>query len=114
LDTGNNINYVKNGTYGPDGQLTGFLSGQTASFAGITNSFTYNQRLQPINMAAASPSATIFNLNYGFHVGVGDNGNVWAITNNKDTTRNQGFALRRAESADFGAERRDGLYQDNG
>ena len=105
LDTGNNINYVKNGTYGPDGQLTGFLSGQTVSFAGISNSFSFNKRLQPMNMAAASPSATIFNINYDFHVGVGDNGNVWAITNNKDTTRNQGFAydaLNRLTSAQNG------------
>src|SRR5258708_16304433 len=105
LDTGNNINYVKNGTYGPDGQLTGFLSGQTVSFAGISNSFSFNKRLQPMNMAAASPSATIFNINYDFHVGVGDNGNVWAITNNKDTTPNQGFAydaLNRLTSAQNG------------
>src|SRR5258708_5694762 len=102
LDAGNNINYVKNGTYGPDGQLTGFLSGQTASFAGISNSFTYNKRLQPINMSAASPSATVFNFNYDFHIGAGDDGIVWSITNNKDTTRNQALtydALNRLTSA---------------
>ena len=93
-------------TYGPDGALTGFISGKTTSFAGITNSFTYNQRLQPINMSAVSPSATVFSLNYDFHVGNGtsgsDNGNVWGITNNKDATRSQTFtydALNRLTSA---------------
>src|SRR5258707_5843730 len=93
-------------TYGPDGALTGFISGKTTSFAGITNSFTYNQRLQPINMSAVSPSATVFSLNYDFHVGNctsgSDNGNVWGITNNKDATRSQTFtydALNRLASA---------------
>jgi RHS repeat-associated protein len=66
------------------------------------NSFTYNKRLQPINMSAVSPTATVFSLNYDFHVGAGDNGNVWGITNNKDTSRNQAFtydALNRLTSA---------------
>jgi RHS repeat-associated protein len=73
-----------------------------ASFAGITNSFSYNQRLQPINMSAMSPSATVFSLNYDFHLSAGDNGNVFGITNNKDTSRNQTFtydALNRLVSA---------------
>jgi RHS repeat-associated protein len=33
----------------------------------------------------------ILNLSYDFHVGAGNNGNVFAITNNKDTTRSQTF-----------------------
>jgi len=41
-----------------------------------------------VNMSAASPSATLFSLNYDFHYG---NGNVWGIINNKDTSRNQTF-----------------------
>src|SRR5437016_12882556 len=32
------------------------------------------------------------NLIYDFHVGNGDNGNVYAITNNRDTNRSQAFA----------------------
>ncbi len=47
-DTGNNINYVTSATYGPDSALTGFISGYSASFAGITNAFSYNKRLQPV------------------------------------------------------------------
>ena len=42
-------------------------------------------------MSATSPTATVYSINYDFHLGAGDNGNVWGITNNKDTTRNQAF-----------------------
>jgi RHS repeat-associated protein len=53
-------------------------------------------------MSAATSSATVFSLNYDFHNGNGNNGNVWGIVNNKDTTRNQTFtydALNRLTSA---------------
>jgi len=44
----------------------------------------------------------VFSIGYDFHVGVGNNGNVWGITNNKDISRNQSFtydALNRLTSA---------------
>lgn len=63
-DLDNNINYVVGsggiGTfanYGPDDSLTGFLEGASSGFAGITNSFSFNNRLQPVNMAAVLPNA---------------------------------------------------------
>jgi RHS repeat-associated protein len=102
IDSGNGISYVTAASYGPDSSLTGFVSGSSGSFAGITNKFSYNPRLQPINMAALSPTATVFSLNYNFNLGAGDNGNVLGITNNKDTTRNQSFSydtLNRLTSA---------------
>ena len=42
------------------------MNGNTASFAGITNSFSYNKRLQPVNMSASFGSAThtVFDINY--------------------------------------------------
>jgi len=67
-----------------------------------TSSYCFNNHQQPVNMSAASPSATLFSLNYDFHNGNGNNGNVWGIVNNKDTTRNQTFtydALNRLTSA---------------
>jgi YD repeat-containing protein len=108
IDSGNSINYVTAATYGPDSALTGFVSGNTGTFAGITNAFSYNKRLQPLAMSAAAPSQTVFSIGYDFHVGNGtsgaDNGNVWGITNYKDTThgRDQTFtydALNRLVSA---------------
>src|SRR5882724_6463646 len=105
-DTGNNINYVTSATYGPDSALTGFISGNSGTFAGITNAFSYNKRLQPVNMSASAPSQTVFSIGYDFHIGNGtagaDNGNVFGITNYKDTTRNQTFTydlLNRLASA---------------
>jgi hypothetical protein len=102
VDNGNGINYVTGATYGPDGALTGFVSGQSGTFAGITNSFSYNKRLQPVFMSAAAPSQTVFSLGYDFHLGNANNGNVYAILNNRDHTRDQTFtydALNRLASA---------------
>lgn len=106
VDSSNGINYVTGATYGPDSALTGFVSGYTASFAGITNAFTYNKRLQPVNMSANAPGQTVYSIGYDFHVGNGtsgaDNGNVFGITNYKDTTRSQTFTydlLNRLASA---------------
>jgi RHS repeat-associated protein len=46
-------------------------------------------------MSATAPSQTVFSIGYDFHLGNGtsgaDNGNVWGITNYKDTTRSQTF-----------------------
>jgi hypothetical protein len=56
-----------------------------AAFAGITNSFSYNKRLQPVNMSATAPNQTVFSIGYEFHAGNGtagtgtDNGNVWNL-----------------------------------
>ncbi len=86
-----------------DSALTG--SGGPAS---ITNSFSYNKRLQPVAMSAATPGQTVFSIGYDFHAGNGtagsgtDNGNVWGIYNYKDRNRDQTFtydALNRLISA---------------
>jgi RHS repeat-associated protein len=102
IDSGNGINYVTSATYGPDSALTGFVSGNSGTFAGITNAFSYNKRLQPLAMSAAAPSQTVFSISYDFHFGNGNNGNVFGITNYKDQNRNQTFtydALNRLISA---------------
>jgi RHS repeat-associated protein len=97
VDSGSGINYVTGATYGPDSALTGFISGNSGTFAGITNAFSYNKRLQPLNMSATASSQTVFSIGYDFHSGVGtsgsgtNNGNIFGITNYKDTTRNQTF-----------------------
>jgi RHS repeat-associated protein len=102
VDIGNNINYATGATYGPDSSLTGFVSGNSGSFAGVTNTFSFNNRLQPVTMSAATLSATVFSVSYNFNAGKGDNGNVIGITNNRDTTRSQSFSydqLNRLTSA---------------
>ncbi len=106
IDTANSINYVTGATYGASGSIAGFVNGTAAGFTGITNAFSYNKRLQPINMSASTPSQTIFSLAYDFHIGNdvtgADNGNVWGITNYKDSSRSQSFTydqLNRLTSA---------------
>jgi RHS repeat-associated protein len=102
IDLGSNIQYVTGASYGPDGAITGFISGSNASFAGITNTFSYNKRLQPVTMSAASPAQTVFSIGYDFHLGNGNNGNVWNLYNYKDRNRDQTFsydALNRLTSA---------------
>jgi RHS repeat-associated protein len=102
IDNGNQINYVTGASYAPGGALTGFVSGSGSS-AGITSSLSYNKRLQPVFMSASSPSQTVFSIGYDFHLGNRDNGNVYALTNNVDHTRDQTFtydALNRLTSAE--------------
>lgn len=97
VDNANGANYATGATYGPDGSPTGFVSGNT-----ITNSFSYNKRLQPVSMSASTSSQTVFSIGYDFHLNNGDNGNVYGITNYKDNGRNQTFTydqLNRLASA---------------
>src|SRR5262249_31405572 len=87
LDTANNINYVpprsgpgSQASYGPDGALTSFLNGKSAGFAGISNTFSYNKRLQPCRMTASTAGlpancadsiladqGNVFDISYDFH-----------------------------------------------
>ena len=56
----------------------------------------------PPTIAATTAAATVMSLSYNFHLGSGDNGNVYQIRNNRDTTRSQTFtydALNRIASA---------------
>jgi RHS repeat-associated protein len=92
VDTVNNVNYVTDATYAPQGAMAflvnGFVSG---GFAGITTTDTYNNRLQPLGLISKVGSTSVASLTYDFHLGAGDNGDVLAITNNRDTTRSQTF-----------------------
>jgi RHS repeat-associated protein len=107
-DNGSLINYVIGAAYQADGQPTLFTNGNTPTFTGISNVFSYNQRLQPINMSASYSGGTVFSIGYNFHVGNGtagsgtDNGNVYGIFNFRDRNRDQTFtydALNRVTSA---------------
>lgn len=51
VNTANGINYATSATYQADGQTTGLVSGNGGAFSGINSAFSYNKRLQPINMS---------------------------------------------------------------
>ncbi len=80
----------------------------TDTFNGFAVSNAYNQRLQPILLSAATSSGTIFSDCFDFHSAAaittpspcsfsastaGDNGNLYTVVNNTDSTgsRNQSF-----------------------
>jgi len=85
------LNYVTAATYAPTGAVATMVNGNAAGFAGITSTNSYNKRLQPVTLSAANPSQTILSLGYNFHLGSGDNGNVFQIVNNRDNNRTQNF-----------------------
>jgi RHS repeat-associated protein len=91
VDSVNNINYVTGAAYGPTGALTDSVYGKAGGFTGIVNSFSYNSRLQPATLWSSSPVRTLMYLTYDYHLGAGDNGNVYGIANQRDATRNQSF-----------------------
>jgi RHS repeat-associated protein len=106
VDSTDSINFALSGTYAPPGQLTGVTLGSATGFNGFTVTNAYNDRLQPILLSAASPTATVFSECFDFHLGVaitlpspcsfsrstaGDNGNVYQIVNNRTSNRTQSF-----------------------
>ena len=81
--------------------------GSTTGFTGIVTNNAYNSRLQPILLSAGvSGQNPVFSLCFDFHLGsaitapapcsfskstLGDNGSVYQIVNNRNSTRNQSF-----------------------
>jgi len=87
------VNYITSAAYAPHGELSsavhGFVSG---GFGGVTESFTYNNRLQLVTHTASSSNGTVLNHSYSYDLGGGaNNGNIASITNNLNTGRTQNF-----------------------
>jgi RHS repeat-associated protein len=107
IDSIDNINFATGATYSPGGALTAMTMGPAAGFAGIVTSNAFNNRLQPILLSAGVAGQNpVFSECFDFHLGVAvntapcsfgasnpknDNGNVYQIVNNRDTTRSQSF-----------------------
>ena len=85
-DVAGGINYATGATYAPAGALMTMVNGGTVT---VTNS--YNSRVQPVVLSAATIGQTVLSLSYDFHTGNGDNGNIYQIANNRDTTRTENF-----------------------
>src|SRR5205823_13204814 len=63
------IDYVSGAAYNAPGMLTASTYGQNGSFTGILHTLSYNNRLQPVNLWSSSPTRTLMNLIYDFHLG---------------------------------------------
>ncbi|HVG92512.1 MAG TPA: RHS repeat-associated core domain-containing protein, partial [Alphaproteobacteria bacterium] len=113
---GNGTNYVVSANYNPDGSLKNLLNGSTPA---MSQNFRYTPRLQlcrittltsgtlPTSCTDSQNIGNIMDRGYDFHAGNGtagsgsDNGNVFAITNYRDSNRSQAFtydALNRLTS----------------
>jgi RHS repeat-associated protein len=86
-DLTNNVNYVTSAQYAPQGALASLKNGYTGSFAGITTTNSYNNRLEPTLLSAASPSQTVLSLSYGF--GTNNNEQIASMVNNINNNRTQ-------------------------
>ncbi len=80
IDQANSINYAMNAMYAPHGGLASLRNGA----APIITTNTYNKRLQPLTLSAATGTNTVMSLTYDFHLNTANNGNVYAITDNRD------------------------------
>jgi RHS repeat-associated protein len=82
-------NYVTGASYTPPGELKASALGSN-----ILTANSYNNRLQPVTLAAANitSSQLVFSLNYDFHLGGSDNGNVYQIVNNRSSNRGHHFS----------------------
>jgi hypothetical protein len=94
VDATASTNYITNATYAPHGKLASAVHGQVnGGFAGVTESYTYNNRLQMATHSASSSNGSVLNESYSYDLGGGaNNGNIASITNNLDTTRTQLFS----------------------
>jgi RHS repeat-associated protein len=87
--------------YAPHGALVSMIQG-----SGITTQNVYNDRLQPVLLSAGPSAGPVFSLCYDFHLGIainnspcnfgasttGNNGNVFQVLNNIDSTRSATYA----------------------
>jgi len=85
-DTTHSIQYASNAVYNAPGGLTGFNLGQSIA---VTDHF--QPRLQIASISATASGQTLLNLSYNYHYASGDNGDIYTITNGKDSTRSQSF-----------------------
>ncbi|MFL6312505.1 MAG: RHS repeat domain-containing protein [Terriglobales bacterium] len=104
VDTTSSTNYVTGATYAPHGALASMVRGQVSGgFTGITETYTYNNRLQVVTHQATSSGGTALNHAYSYDLGGGiNNGNIVSITNNVNTGRSQSFTydnLNRMDTA---------------
>lgn len=97
VDTANSINYATGALYSPAGALRSLTNG-----ASLVSTLYYNSRLQPCRISvkssdiapghcAANKVGNVLDFQYEFASGTANNGNVVAITNNRDTNRSQNF-----------------------
>jgi len=76
-DQANGINYATSATYAPPGAPASIVHGYVSGgFAGITESYSYNNRLQFSSIQATSSAALALNLAFGYAQPTANNGDI--------------------------------------
>jgi RHS repeat-associated protein len=99
IDSIGPINYATAALFAPTGALSSLTNGSSPT---LVSTLYFNNRLQPCRISvkntgtapatcADAATGNVLDFAYNFSVGTADNGNVTAITNNRDTTRSQSF-----------------------
>jgi RHS repeat-associated protein len=87
IDSTSGLNYVSAAIYAPPGSLASMVFGKSSAFAGVTETFTHNNRLQLTSQLASSVNGTVLNLTYGFPGSPGNNDRGTTFANNLDNGR---------------------------
>jgi len=87
LDSSSGNYYAKNTVFSAAGQYTSVLYGATGAFAGITQTYSFNNRLQLTNLQASSSAGVVLNLTFSFPGQPNNGGQVSSIVNNVDNSR---------------------------
>jgi RHS repeat-associated protein len=81
--------YWSAATYAPHGQPSTIVFGKTSSFAGMTETFGYNNLLQKTTQVAGSSAGNVLNLTYGHPSSPDNDGQLTSLTNALDNGRNE-------------------------
>jgi RHS repeat-associated protein len=89
-DVASGTQYAITASYAAPGTLQGVITGKiTGGFGGITESRSYNNRMEYTGTQATSSAGTALNLSYNYNLPGGNNGTPASVTNNIDTGRTE-------------------------
>ena len=83
IDTSTGVKYASKAIYAPHGAPSSVVFGNTASYSGLTETDSYNNRLQLTGqVVTAAGGTTVLNLQYGFPASPANNEDPVSVTNN--------------------------------
>jgi RHS repeat-associated protein len=89
-DVASGTQYAITASYAAPGTLQGVITGKiTGGFGGVTESRSYNNRLEYTGTQATSSAGTALNLSYNYNLPGGNNGSPASVTNNIDNGRTE-------------------------
>jgi len=87
IDASTGVSYASSAHYAPQGFLSFVNLGFTSNFAGISEGYSFNNRLQLTGVSASSSNGTALNLQYGMPASPNNNNLIQSMVNNVDNGR---------------------------